>query len=203
MTDHAEQHARHLTPDSLRERTFRRRMVGLDADEVYACLDLLADQVQAADADRDELRADNSRLQAELERMRAELADQEPMEDRVNEQVVQLFSQAQLVAEEMVEDVSRDARERLGQARAHERQIVEQALDAAGEQVREYALSAQAQMRSVMESFASDVERLSIPAARRAATGSSSGRDPLGDDSSEWQASVENGRGPGFPRTSE
>lgn len=202
MTDHDEQHARHLTPDSLRERTFRRRMVGLDADEVYAYLDLLADQIQTCDTEREALRADNSRLQAEVERMRTELAEQEPMEDRVNEQVVQLFSQAQLVAEEMVEDVSRDARERLGQARAHERQIVEKALDAAGEQVREYALSAQAKMRSVMESFADDVDRLGIPAAREAARASSA-RDPLFDDMSEWQASVRNGRGPGYPRSAD
>ncbi|HET8959218.1 DivIVA domain-containing protein [Nocardioides sp.] len=202
MTDHDEQHARHLTPDSLRERTFRRRMVGLDADEVYAYLDLLADQIQTCDTEREALRADNSRLQAEVERMRTELAEQEPMEDRVNEQVVQLFSQAQLVAEEMVEDVSRDARERLGQARAHERQIVEKALDAAGEQVREYALSAQAKMRSVMESFADDVDRLGIPAAREAARASSA-RDPLFDDMNEWQASVRNGRGPGHPRSAD
>lgn len=203
MTDHSEEHARYLTPDSLRERTFRRRMVGLDADEVYAYLDLLADQVQAAETERDELRADNDRLQAELERARTELAEQEPMEDRVNEQVVQLFSQAQLVAEEMVEDVSRDARDRLGQARAHERQIVEQALDAAGDQVREYALSAQAKMRSVMESFASDVDRLATPEARAAARGSSSGRDPLFDDLSEWQVNVRNGRSPGYPRSAD
>lgn len=202
MTDHDQQHARHLTPDSLRERTFRRRMVGLDADEVYAYLDLLADQIQTCDTEREALRADNSRLQAEVERMRTELAEQEPMEDRVNEQVVQLFSQAQLVAEEMVEDVSRDARERLGQARAHERQIVEKALDAAGEQVREYALSAQAKMRSVMESFADDVDRLGIPAAREAARASSA-RDPLFDDMNEWQASVRNGRGPGHPRSAD
>ena len=202
MTDHDQQHARHLTPDSLRERTFRRRMVGLDADEVYAYLDLLADQIQTCDTEREALRADNSRLRAEVERMRTELAEQEPMEDRVNEQVVQLFSQAQLVAEEMVEDVSRDARERLGQARAHERQIVEKALDAAGEQVREYALSAQAKMRSVMESFADDVDRLGIPAAREAARASSA-RDPLFDDMNEWQASVRNGRGPGHPRSAD
>ena len=202
MTEHDEQHARYLTPDSLRERTFRRRMVGLDADEVYGYLDLLADQIQTSDTEREELRAENARLQAEVERMRTELAEQEPMEDRVNEQVVQMFSQAQLVAEEMVEDVSRDARERLGQARAHERQIVEKALDAAGEQVREYALGAQAKMRSVMESFASDVDRLGIPAAREVARNSAA-RDPLFDDLSEWEASVRNGRGPGSPRSSD
>lgn len=160
MIDHAEQHARHLTPGSLRDRTFRRKMVGLDADEVYAYLDLLADQVQEADTEREEIRAENNRLRTELERARAELAENVPMEDRVNEQVVELFSQAQLVAEEMVEEVSRDARERLGQARAHERKIVDEAMGTAGQQIRAYAKTAQAQMQSIVESFASEVDRI-------------------------------------------
>jgi len=160
VIDHAEQHARHMTASSLRDRTFRRRMMGLDADEVYAYLDLLADQVQEADTERDEIRAENSRLRTELERARAELAEQVPMEDRVNEQVVELFSQAQLVAEEMVEEVSRDARERLGHARAHERKIVDEAMGTAGQEIRSYAKAAQSQMQSIVESFAAEVDRI-------------------------------------------
>jgi DivIVA domain-containing protein len=148
------------SPSSIRDETFTRRMRGLDADEVYEYLDLLADQVQAAELERREYRAENQRLQAELERVRGELAEFEQQGDRVNEQVVKMFAKAQLVAEEMVDDVSRDARERLGQARAHERQIVEQAVNAAGDQVRSYAEAAQAQMQSIMSSFASQVEQL-------------------------------------------
>ncbi len=96
--------------------------------------------------------------------MQAELDEFEQVGDRVNDQVVQLFSQAQLVAEEMVQDVSRDARERIGHARAHEREIVEEAMNTAGQQVRSYARTAQAQMKSIMESFATEVDRLGASA---------------------------------------
>ena len=138
-------------------------MRGLDADTVYEYLDLLADQVQATESELSDTRAENERLQTELRRVQAELDEYEQVGDRVNEQVVQLFSQAQLVAEEMVEDVSRDARERIGQARAHERKIVEEAMNTAGQQVRSYARTAQDQMQSIMESFATEVDRLGSP----------------------------------------
>jgi len=162
------------SPDAIRNETFPRRMRGLDTDAVYEYLDRLADQIEVADRDRREvrtenerlrsgavqLRGENERLQGELQRLRAELAEFEGVGDRVNEQVVKLFSQAQLVAEEMVEDVTRDARERLGHARAQERQIVEQAVSSAGEEVRSYAQAATLQMQSIMESFSSQVTRL-------------------------------------------
>jgi cell division septum initiation protein DivIVA len=155
--------APHQTPQAIRDETFQRRMLGLDAHKVYEYLDLLADQVQATEGELSETRAENERLHAELRRVQAELDEYEQVGDRVNEQVVQLFSQAQLVAEEMVQDVSRDARERIGQVRAHERKIVEEAMDVAGEQVRSYARTAQAQMQSIMDSFATEVDRLGSP----------------------------------------
>ena len=216
------------SPESIRNEAFSRRMRGLDENEVREYLDLLADQVQAADHERREFRGDNERLQsenqhllgeyerllaenkrlqAELQRMRSEMAEFDEVGDRVNDQVVELFSQAQLVAEEMVEDVSRDARQRLGQARLQERQILEEAMQtaertrrdaealirwtvpAAGpgvapssvdgafgrepghsgadlpaadelEHVRSFARAAQAQMQSIMDSFASELNRL-------------------------------------------
>ena len=151
------------TPESIRDETFQRRMRGLDADEVYGYLDLLAGQVQAAQTELSRTRAENERLHTELRRVQAALDEYEQVGERVNAQVVELFSQAQLVAEEMVEDVSRDARERIGQARAHERRVVEEAMNTAGEQVRSYARGAQAQMRSIMESFATEVDRLGNP----------------------------------------
>lgn len=130
------------SPDSIRNESFSRRMRGLDDDEVDEYLDLLADQVQAMEVERQALRERNDQLQAENERlrnggdrsrteveaMRERLAVYEQAGDRVNEQVVELFSQAQLVAEEMVEDARRDTRERLGQARVQERQILEEAM---------------------------------------------------------------------------
>lgn len=188
------------TPSSIRDETFQRRMRGLDADEVYEYLDLLADQVQAMEAERSEARAENERLQAELRRVQVELDEYEQVGDRVNEQVVQLLSQAQLVAEEMAEEVSRDARERIGQVRAHERTIVEGAMNTAGQQVRSYARAAQAQMQSIMESFATEVDRLGTsPLSDEPASATPHENDPLFDDWSDWQIRFPNGSGPDSP----
>jgi len=185
------------TPASIRDETFQRRMLGLDADQVHEYLDLLADQVQATERELSKTRAETERLQSELRRVQAELDEYERVGDRVNEQVVQLFSQAQLIAEEMVEDVSRDAHERIGQARAHERKIVEEAMSTAGQQVRSYALTAQAQMQSIMESFATEVDRLGSSALSGGSAAATPRRsDPLFDDSSDWQIRSRNGSGP-------
>ena len=230
------------SPSSIRNETFPRRMRGLDEYEVREYLDLLADQVQAADLERQEYRAENERLQgelqqsrtenerlqAELERVRTELAEYEDVGDRVNDQVVELFSQAQLIAEEMVEDVSQGARERLTQARAQERQILEEAMQTAEqtrrdaealirwtvpgvapvgepsntaadmsaaaaelEQVRSFARAAQAQMQSIMDSFATEVGRLAdTPAALDAAPPASADPDSASLDTGGWRIST-------------
>jgi cell division septum initiation protein DivIVA len=175
-------------------------MRGLDADQVYEYLDRLADQVQATERDLSQSRAENERLRAQLQRVQAELDEYEQVGGAVNEQVVQLLSQAQLVAEEMVQDVSRDARERLGHARAHERKIVEEAMDVAGQQVRSYAQTAQAQMQSIMDSFANEVDRLgSMRVSGASGAAAPHQNDPLFDDLSEWQIRDRNGRGPESP----
>lgn len=192
-TDHrVSRHVR--TPTSIRDETFHRRMLGLDADEVYEYLDQLADRVEATERELGETRSEKEQLEAELARVRADLgrvqadlAEYEQMGDRVNDQVVQMFSQAQLVAEQMVEDCTRDARERISQARDHERKIVEEAMGTAGEQVRSYARAAQAQMESVMSSFASDVDRLGSPSVSR------DSNDPLFGDAGDWQIKFRNG----------
>jgi len=195
-SDHRVSH-HYQTPASIRDETFQRRMRGLDADKVYEYLDLLADQAQATQRELSETRAENERLHTELRRVQAELDEYEQVGDRVNEQVVQLFSQAQLVAEEMAEDVSRDARQRIGQARAHEREIVEEAMNTAGQQVRSYARTAQAQMQSIMESFATEVDRVgSSPLSGDSAAATPHQNDPLFDDLSDWQVRFRNGGGP-------
>ena len=191
MNDH-QSNPSHRTPTEIRDATFPRKMLGLDADQVYEYLDALADQVQACERERAELRAETERVRAELQRVRAELDEYEQVGERVNEQIVQMFSQAQLVAEEMVEDVSRDARERLGQARAHERRIVEEAMSTAGEQVRSYAQSAQLQMQSIMDSFASEVDRLGGASGNGSRPAGRQPYDPLADELNRWHA--QNGR---------
>lgn len=206
-TNHAPDSRHYQSPESIRDESFPRRMFGIDATEVYEFLDLLADQVQATDreleesrAENERLRADNDRLRAELQRVQAELDEYEQVGDRVNEQVVELFSQAQLVAESMVQDVSRDARERISQARLHERKVVEEAMDTAGQQVRSYAQTAQAQMRSIMESFASEVDRLAdTRPAVEAGPATTQDIDPLFDPLSDWPARSRNGSGPESP----
>jgi DivIVA domain-containing protein len=187
------------TPQSIRDETFRRRMLGLDMDAVYEYLDQLADQVQATERALSETRAENERLQEQLRAAQSELDEYEQVGEQVNEQVVQLFSQAQLVAEEMVQDVSRDARERIGQARAHERKIVEEALDSAGQQVSSYARSAQSQMQSIVDSFASEVDRLGIaPVSEEPDPATAPHQsDPLFDEWSDWQTPSRNGNGRG------
>jgi len=175
-------------------------VLGIGAAEVYEFLDLLADQVQATEVELGESRAENERLRAELQRVQAELDEYEQVGERVNEQVVQLFSQAQLVAEEMVQDVSRDARERIGQARAHERKVVEEAMDTAGEQVRSYARTTQAQMKSIMDSFATEVDRLgSTPPSDESGSAAPHQIDPLFDELSDWPVRSRNGSGPESP----
>jgi cell division septum initiation protein DivIVA len=198
--NHRRDSPHYRSPESIRDETFQRRMLGLEADKVYEYLDLLADQVHTMERELSESRAQNERLQAELRRVQAELDDYEQIGDRVNEQVVQLFSQAQLVAEEMVQDVSRDARERIGQARAHERRIVEEAMGTAGQQVRSYARTAQAQMQSIMESFATEVDRLgSTPLSGQSGSAAPDEIDPLFDDLSDRQLRYRNGSGPESP----
>ena len=183
----------HRTPASIRAESFPRVMRGFDADKVYEYLDMLADQVQATEKELSDTRA-------ELKRVQAELYDYEHVGDRVNDQVVQMFSQAQLVAEEMVEDVSRDARERVSQARAREREIVEEALNTAGEQVRSYARTAQAQMQAIMETFARDVDRLgSTPLSGDSAAATPYPNDPPFDDVSDPQVRFRSGSRPDFP----
>jgi cell division septum initiation protein DivIVA len=195
--NHRQDSRHYQSPESIRDEAFPRRMLGIDAAKAYEFLDLLADQVQATESELSESRAENERLRAELQRVQAELDEYEQVGDRVNEQVVQLFSQAQLVAEEMVQDVSRDARERIGQARAHERKVVEEAMDTAGQHVRSYALAAQAQMKSIMDSFATEVDQLaSMPPSGESGSAATQQSDPLFDELKDWQVHSRNGSGP-------
>ncbi len=177
MTNSSRRDPRHQIAESIREEAFQRRMRGLDADQVYAYLDLLADQVQATERELGDARTENERLSADLRRAQAQLEEHEQAGHRVNEQVVQMFSQAQLVAEEMVADVSRDARERISQARAREHEMAEEARSSAGQQVNTYARAAQTEMQSIMESFAAEIDRI----GRSAVSGDSA------VDSGDWR----------------
>ena len=82
----------------------------------------------------------------------------------------------------------------------HEREIVQEAMNTAGQQVRSYARTAQAQMQSIMESFATEVDRLgSAPLSGDSAAATPHPNDPPFDDVSGRQVRSRNGSRPDSP----
>ena len=177
------------SPSSIREEAFSHRMRGVDEAEVREYLDLLADQVQAYDVERVQLRADNERLTREVDSLRA----QQPVDGEINPQAVLLFSQAQQVADQLVEEAVIHARDLMSSARHQQREIMEQAHRAAESAagvaarqaghgmvasaaatppgdysspvpeiayVRTFARVAQVQLRSVLDALSEQVDRL-------------------------------------------
>lgn len=183
MTQHDHAFPYYRSPEDIRKQQFAHRMRGLDEYEVQEFLDLLADQVSAAERERAEYRAENERLHAELEELRSK--PQAPDPDDINPQAVILFSQAQQVADQLVEEAVRHARDLMSSARIQEREILERAHEAADSAVRlsgavtpegsvrgystpvpeiEYARTfarvAQIQLRSVVDALAEQVNKL-------------------------------------------
>ena len=157
-------------------------MRGLDEDEVRDYLELVADQVQAADTERARLQAEVERLRAENHRLR-ETSEQNPTE--ISPQAVTLFSQAQQVADQLVEEAVVHARDLMMSARSQQRDILHRAHQAAEEAVRRtgahqvqaptaghttpdreveyvrtFAQVAQVQLRSVLDALTEQVDRL-------------------------------------------
>jgi DivIVA domain-containing protein len=185
VTQHQEQEPVSLyyrAPSSIRNESFSYRRRGLDEDEVREYLSLLADQVQAADRERADLRAEIDRLRAEIGRLHAESDD---ASDEISPQAVALFSQAQQVADQLVEEAVRHARDLMTSARNQQRDILQRAHEAAEEAVRKtgatqvaapsagyskpvpeieyvrtFARVAQVQLRSVLDALAEQVDRL-------------------------------------------
>jgi len=171
------------SPDDIRRQEFNHRMRGLDEYEVQEFLGLLADQVKATELERAEFHAENERLRAEVESLRSK--GSEP-EGGVSPQAVILFSQAQQVADQLVEEAVRHARDLMTSARNQQREILQRAQEAAEnavrtsaaalpeggavegytmpvqeiEYVRTFARVAQVQLRSVLEALTEQVEKL-------------------------------------------
>ncbi len=171
------------SPEDIRRQEFSHRMRGLDEYEVREFLDLLADQVTATERERADHRAENERLRAEVEELRNKTNGTDP--DEISPQAVILFSQAQQVADQLVEEAVRHARDLMSSARIQEREILERANEAAGnavrmsgamrldgsvdgystpvpevEYVRTFARVAQIQLRSVVDALAEQVDKL-------------------------------------------
>jgi cell division initiation protein len=167
----------------IRGQEFSHRMRGLDEYEVTEFLDLLADQVQSTESERAEHRAEIERLRAEVDRLRNERPA--PPTGEISPQAVALFSQAQQVADQLVEEAVRHARDLMTSARNQQREILQRAHDAAGnavrvsatvvpegpvggydtpvqeiEYVRTFARVAQVQLRSVLEALTEQVDKL-------------------------------------------
>lgn len=179
MTHNQEIFPYYRSPESIRDQQFTHRMRGLDESEVYEYLDLLADQVRTSERERADLRADIERLQD---------ASRQPEHEEtpdINPQAVILFSQAQQVADQLVEEAVRHARDLMTSARNQQREILQRAHEAAEAAVREsaatradgtvtgyttpvpeieyvrtFARVAQIQLRSVLDALTEQVDKL-------------------------------------------
>jgi cell division septum initiation protein DivIVA len=93
---------------------------GVDESEVRAFLASLADEIEAADAER-------AALRAELDRARAEASTSPKPRAEINAHAVALFSQAQQVADRLVAEAVQHARDLMLTAREQQREILEKA----------------------------------------------------------------------------
>lgn len=108
------------SPRAVRAASFSRRVRGVDEGEVRAFLASLADEIEAADAER-------AALRAELDRLRAELSSGQKPRAEINAHAVALFSQAQQVADRLVAEAVQHARDLMLTAREQQREILEKA----------------------------------------------------------------------------
>ena len=181
------------SPHSIRRVSFSRARKGWSSDEVREYLRSLADQIEAADAERTRLRAEVDRQRHEVHRLRNHGPDQSPSEpsNEPDANAVALFSQAQQVADRLIEEAVQQARDLMSTARKQQRDILQQAHSSAEaamhsvqqktdplggvgvapespvaeiEYVRTFAKVAQVQLRSVLEALTEQVDRLgSLP----------------------------------------
>ncbi|WP_020579399.1 DivIVA domain-containing protein [Actinopolymorpha alba] len=200
------------SPGAVRNATFSHRIRGLDETEVREFLDILASEIEAADAERGALRAEIDRLRRAVRAEQTQTQTQEPTE--INSHAVALFSQAQQVADRLVAEAVQHARDLMTAARAQQREILQQAQNAADaaeaaareappmagtdgaargyatpipevEYVRTFARVAQVQLRSVLDALAEQVDKLGdVPQL----TG---GRELTSDSEVNWHAELD------------
>src|SRR5262245_43114094 len=100
---------------------FKKQLRGLDPDEVSYVLNHAADDIDQLLNQVRALRAENARIREQTGRP---AATTNPM-DSVTDQAVQLFSQAQQVADSLIEEAVQRARELLSTARSQQRGIMD------------------------------------------------------------------------------
>ena len=145
------------SPARIRTEEFSHRVRGLDETEVRDYLDLLADQVAAADAQREAQNAELERLRAEAEHLRNEnfrlREEAERGSGEISPQAVALFSQAQQVADQLVEEAVVHARDLMMSARHQQRDILQRAHDTASQVARRSGAP------QIVEATAQEVQR--------------------------------------------
>jgi cell division septum initiation protein DivIVA len=158
---------------------FTTRLRGVDPDEVKDVLNHVADDLDRLLHQVRSLRTENQRLS---ERVREQTGSSDM--ESVTDQAVQLFSQAQQVADSLIEEAVQRARELLSTARSQQRGIMDEAHQAAEraasqvsetigspgaghsasmqeiEYVRTFAKVAQLQFRAVLEALNDQVDKL-------------------------------------------
>jgi DivIVA domain-containing protein len=171
-----------LSAEAVRETRFPVRRRGYDTEEVLLFLNQVANDMQAADAERAHLRAELHSAVTELNQLH-ESAQPEPAQERLEISVhaVELLSQAQQTADSCVAEAEQYARDLIDAARGQYRDILQRAQHAAANSVRElaavqqqehhvsvpeieyvrmYARVAQVQLRSVLDALTHEVDKL-------------------------------------------
>lgn len=138
MTQHEHPFHYYRSPDEIREVQFSHRVRGLDEYEVAEFLDLLADQVHATNLEiarlrdeRDRLRLDNDRLRADGPRGHVPVPVSSYSAPEAQPQAASLLLNAQKVADDLVEEAVRRARDMLTVARAEKNAILRNAKEEA------------------------------------------------------------------------
>jgi DivIVA domain-containing protein len=136
VTQHEHPFHYYRSPEEIREVQFSHRVRGLDEYEVAEYLDLLADQVHATNLELRRLRDERDRLRMENEHLRAEgprtpIHASVPSSPEAMPQAASLLLNAQKVADDLVEEAVRRARDMLTVARAEKNAILRNAKEEA------------------------------------------------------------------------
>jgi cell division initiation protein len=157
------------SPQEIRNVHFSQRLRGYDESEVHAFCEAVANQMQRQHDEQSRLRAEIARLKDLVEN------------EDVKERAVALFSQAQTVADQLIEEAVEHAKDLMLAARAQQREILGQAGEAAksvtatprasggpvvepGTElafVQTYVQVAAVQLRSVLDALSEQVDKLS------------------------------------------
>src|SRR5215472_10265867 len=174
-----------ISADAVRVARFSTKRHGWDEKEVRAFLDAVANDIQAADAERASLRAELHEIRAEVDRIRGRVtADESQSHVEISVHAVGLLSQAQQTADSCVAEAEQYARDLITAARSQYQEILQKAQQAAQsmrelsavtvagspdeaavslpeiEYVRTFARVAQVQLRSVLDALTHEVDKL-------------------------------------------